>query len=128
MIRVACAIVKNDKDEWLMVQRAPNMPHPLTWEFPGGKLLSGESAKDAVVREIDEELDLQLKALREFPEIYWQYPGKKIALVPVICEIRSGEVHLKEHIDIKWLGLKQMKEMDVLEADRLIIQQLEGEQ
>ncbi len=111
----------------MIVQRSAQMPHPLQWEFPGGKLTAGESASDAIVREMQEELGVLVAPIRELDEVHWEYPNKKIALVPVICEIRSGELCLKEHVNVKWLGLNEMKKMNVLEADRLIIQQLEGD-
>ena len=112
----------------MIVQRSAQMPHPLQWEFPGGKLADGETASDAIVREMQEELGVLVVPIRELQDVYWEYPNKKIALVAVICEIRLGELSLREHVNVKWLGLDEMKKMNVLEADRLIIQQLEGDQ
>ncbi len=112
----------------MIVQRSAKMPHPLQWEFPGGKLMGSETASDAIVREMEEELGILVSPIRELDDVYWEYPNKKIALVAVICEIRSGELSLREHVDVKWLGLNEMKKMNVLEADRLIIQLLEGDQ
>lgn len=112
----------------MIVQRSAQMPHPLQWEFPGGKLTGSETASDAIVREMDEELGILVHPIKELEAVQWEYPDKKIALVPVICEIRSGDLSLREHVDVKWLGLNEMKKMNVLEADRLIIQQLEGDQ
>ena len=109
----------------MLVQRSAEMPHPLQWEFPGGKLADGETASDAIIREIQEELGILVSPVKELAEVQWEYPNKKIALVAVICEIRLGELSLKEHVDVKWLGLNEMKKMNVLEADYLIIQQLE---
>ncbi len=111
----------------MLVQRSADMPHPLQWEFPGGKLTPGETPADAIVREMQEELGVLVFPVKEMEPVYWEYPNKKIALVAVICEIRSGELSLREHVDVKWLGLNEMKKMNVLEADRLIIQQLEGD-
>lgn len=108
-----------------MVQRSESMPHPLQWEFPGGKLLRDESASDAIQREMLEELDLEVAPLQEGPTVFWEYPHKKIALVPVKCEIRSGKLRLREHVKSGWLSLEEMNGMNVLEADLLIIKQLE---
>lgn len=126
MISVACAIIKNDSNRILLVQRSATMSHPLQWEFPGGKLAGNESPRQAIEREIAEELGIKVKALSELPQVFWEYPDKKIGLVPVICEIRSGEIHLHEHLEARWLRYEELGKMNVLEADRLIIKQLEG--
>ena len=53
MIRVTCAIIRNDEDEVLVVQRGESTDHPLKWEFPGGKLLDEETEEDCIIREIE---------------------------------------------------------------------------
>ena len=87
-----------------MVQRGPQMDHPLQWEFAGGKLKEGENASQAIVREIKEELNLEVKAISELTAVVFSYPKKKIVLVPVICEIRLGKLLLKEHVEARWLN------------------------
>ncbi len=107
-----------------MVQRGPQMEHPLQWEFAGGKLKEGENASQAIVREIKEELGVEVEAISELTAVEFSYPNKKIVLVPVICEIRLGEILLKEHVDAQWMGPHDVKKHDILEADRLIIHNL----
>lgn len=124
MIEVACALIKNEKDQYLLVQRSEKMPHPLQWEFPGGKLRKGENALQAIQREIKEELALDVVPVEELQTVFWEYSQKKIALVPVICKIRSGGIILSEHCDFIWLTIDEVKKLDILEADRAILKQL----
>ena len=58
MIRVTCAIIRNEENEVLVVQRGENSLHPLKWEFPGGKIDAGETEEESVIREIKEELSI----------------------------------------------------------------------
>ncbi|MEZ5001208.1 MAG: NUDIX domain-containing protein [Bacteroidales bacterium] len=54
MIEVTCAVIRNDDNMVLAVQRGNDSDHPLKWEFPGGKRREGESLEECIVREIDE--------------------------------------------------------------------------
>lgn len=124
MIRVVCALIRNDDGKLLLTRRSNNMDHALHWEFPGGKVKAGESDSEAIIREIREELGLEVNPGEILPTVFWEYPGKKIALVPVICEISSGTMHLHEHLDYEWLGVNGMDQLEILGADREIINHL----
>ncbi len=124
MLKVVCAIIRDDKDRCLLVQRAGNMSHPLKWEFPGGKVELDETPFEAIQRELREELDIELSPKQLLNTVEWEYPGKKIALVPIICELRLSEIRLLEHRDYGWFFLKEISSLDLLEADRAILKQL----
>lgn len=128
MINVACALIKNKAEKYLMVKRSDEMLHAGQWEFPGGKLHSGESAQKAIVREIHEELQVEIAPVKQLQEIVWEYPDKKICLIPIICEIRSGKLSLVEHSLHQWVSLVEMMELNVLEADREIVKTLKSKQ
>lgn len=124
MVEVVCAVIKNDENQVLLVQRSHAMPHPGQWEFPGGKVEKGEKHTAALKREIREELGLEVETLQALKPEEHTYPTKKIVLIPVICEIRSGNLLLNEHCGHRWLKIDETAGFDLLEADRGIVRQL----
>ncbi len=108
------------------MQRSEDMPHGGMWEFPGGKVEDGENYENALQREIREELGVEIKNLQQLRPEEYQYPAKKIVLIPIICEIRSGNLHLSEHCAYMWLKVEKVVLSQLLEADRGIIHQLKA--
>lgn len=100
------------------------MEHAFYWEFPGGKVENGEDDYAAITREIWEELQIEVEPLQKLTQVDWQYPNKKIALVPIICEIRSGTLSLREHLDFVWLAIDELTEINVLGADLEVVNNL----
>ena len=124
MIRVVCAIIKDVDGKVLLTQRSGKMDHSFHWEFPGGKVHENEDDFDAIVREIKEELDIVIAPVEKLTVVEWEYPGKKIVLVPIICEIRSGTLRLSEHLDCDWVALENLDNRNILGADRQIVMNL----
>ena len=126
MIDVCCAIIINDR-KILAVQRGPDSSHPMQWEFPGGKIQSGETATQCIVREIDEELSVQIKILDQIESIDFDYRNKQIRLIPFLCKISSGEILLTEHSSMYWFRLAEWNTIDWTGADqKLIVRNLES--
>jgi 8-oxo-dGTP diphosphatase len=126
MIDVCCAIIINGT-KILAVQRGPESSHPKKWEFPGGKIQSGEKANQCIVREIDEELSVRIKILDQIEFIDFDYGHKQIRLIPFVCKISSGEIFLTEHISMHWFKFDEWNTIDWAGADqKLIIQNLES--
>jgi 8-oxo-dGTP diphosphatase len=117
MIRVSCAIIINPFDQVLVTQRSPLMPLPLKWEFPGGKIEENETAEESLIREIKEELNIEIEITGSLSPNDHQYPDKLIRLIPFICRQIGGEIVLKEHADYKWLDVKDLLDLDWAEAD-----------
>ncbi len=65
MIDVTCAIIRNEENEILVVQRGESTDHPMKWEFPGGKLAPGETEEECIIREIQEELSIEIVIMRQ---------------------------------------------------------------
>jgi len=126
MMRVVCAIIHDSSGKLLLTKRSGRMDHAFHWEFPGGKVKPGESDEQAIVREIHEELQIIVAPQKKLTPIEWQYPGKKIVLVPIICEIRSGTVGLTEHIAHCWQNIGDIEHMTVLGADRQVLKHLKS--
>lgn len=121
MIEVTCAIIVDD-DKILATKRSHAMHLAGKWEFAGGKIEKNESAEECIVREIDEELSIQISVLRQLESVVHQYPDKSIHLIPFLCSIISGTINLHEHADFKWLTKSEIDNLDWAEADRKLIE------
>jgi 8-oxo-dGTP diphosphatase len=117
MIDVTCAVIRNEDDEVLIVQRGENTDHPFKWEFPGGKVSKGESEDDCIIREIKEELSMDIVICGKLPEVKHDYGHKKIRLIPFICDTLDDIPFLSEHVAYKWLDPENLTDIDFSEAD-----------
>jgi 8-oxo-dGTP diphosphatase len=125
MIEVTCAIIMRD-DRVLITQRSERMPHPLKWEFPGGKLLPGESPVGCIVREIREELQVTVEVEQLLPSVIYNYGYAVVKLIPFICSMGSDPIRLKQHRDYRWILRGELAGFDLLEADLQIVERMNG--
>ena len=95
------------------------------WEFPGGKIEPGETPEEAVVREIKEELDTEVKAIELLDTVEYDYPKFHLSMDCFICKILSGDLVLKEHEAAKWLTRETLDSVEWLPADQGLIAQIE---
>ena len=119
-MRVACAIIEHN-EKVLAVQRSERMNLPLKWEFPGGKIQKGERPEQCVVREVAEELNLQIEIVRPLPVVSHDYPNFSVILYPFICAIVYGEISLHEHKALLWMSPIELPSLDWVAADFPII-------
>jgi 8-oxo-dGTP diphosphatase len=123
-LKVACAlIISNNKI--LITQRPFHKNQGGKWEFPGGKLHENETAAECIVREIMEELELDIEVVKELDSITHHYPSFTIELIPIICSIKSGSLTLREHIGSKWVKIEELQHTDLCDADKKILSLLE---
>jgi 8-oxo-dGTP diphosphatase len=116
----------------LACQRRQTGRYPLKWEFPGGKIEPGETPRQALDRELHEELGIQVTATREFSSQEWIYPeetvnpGKDGAfhVVYFLVDGFLGELVSKAFEQIQWVTPSALLEMDILEGNRPSIEQL----
>lgn len=94
------------------------------WEFPGGKIELGESPQEALIREIREELDVDIKVGRLLETVEYDYPKFHLTMHCFICELLSEEIILKEHEDAKWLAEDELYSVDWLPADVSLIDKI----
>jgi len=122
MITVTCAVIRNDENEILVVQRGEATDHPFKWEFPGGKLAQDENEEECIIREIDEELSMEIVICAKLPVVNHDYGHKKIRLVPFICDTLDDIPFLSEHIAYRWVEIKDLMTIDFSEADVFVAQ------
>lgn len=123
MIQVVCAVILRD-EKVLIAQRSEKMKLPLKWEFPGGKLKQGENEKQAIIREIKEELDIEILPIKRISSNIHDYGLFKIKLIAYLCDYVSGEIKLLEHKDFKFLDFENLMDYDLAEADIPFIKNL----
>ena len=94
------------------------------WEFPGGKVRSGEDPRDALVREIREELEADILPLDEICAVEYDYPNISIRLTCYRAELLGGDPVLLEHEASRWLLPEELDQVDWLPADRQVIRKI----
>ena len=95
------------------------------WEFPGGKIEAGESPEEALVREIREELEAEIKVGELFETVEWDYPDFHLTMHCYICSLMSETLHLNEHEAALWLGRENLHSVKWLPADEELISLIE---
>ena len=118
---VAGLILQNDK---LLICQRPNFKdHPLKWEFPGGKIKNDETNEEALIREINEELSINIINYEELISYNFNYKdlNKKVFIYFYLVNNFSGKVLNNFHKELKWIEIKDIREYDFLEGDLKII-------
>jgi 8-oxo-dGTP diphosphatase len=124
MKRVVAALIWKDGNV-LICQRTRHQVMPLKWEFPGGKIEEGEQPRDALRRELDEELGIQAVIGNEVARIVHTYPnGSSIELRFYDVHEFAGEIENKIFRDIRWILPTELPAYDFLEADLELVRDL----
>ncbi len=123
VIEVVAAIIHDEEGRIFATQRGYG-PMKDGWEFPGGKMESGETPEEALKREIWEELETRIEVEQLFKTIDYDYPDFHLTMHCYICKIESGELTLKEHEAARWLTKEQLSSIDWLPADQSLISRL----
>lgn len=94
------------------------------WEFPGGKVEPGETSQQALIREIIEELDTEIKVGELIDTVEYDYPTFHLSMYCFWAEVKAGHLELKEAEEAKWLTKDQLDSVTWLPADILLIDQI----
>lgn len=125
-IEVVAAMIQVE-DMILVVQRKEDEKayKSLKWEFPGGKVEGGERPEDAVIREVKEELQLDINPVASIGRVVYEYPDSTVDLTLFHCALIDGLPILKEHNDLSWTDKSLLYTFDWSAADRELLQLLD---
>ena len=121
IVRVVAGILRDGGGCVLIAQRPAGKHLAGSWEFPGGKLHAGESAREALVRELREELGVEVTGLEHFMTIDHDYPDRRVIIETFLIGHRDGEPHGREGQVIRWCPITQLASAGILPADLPII-------
>jgi 8-oxo-dGTP diphosphatase len=123
---VAIAFFRRSDKKYLLCRRGPAESGAGSWEFPGGKVDAGETEKQALVREIQEELavDIQEHQLFFVSEHSYQYPEKNIQISLYKCDVDELAFSLVDHDQAEWSSLDRMQDYQLAAADIPFIEKL----
>ena len=116
MIEVVAALIW-DNDKFMICQRPAHKARGLLWEFVGGKMESGESKEQALIRECKEELNVLLSVGDVFMDVIHEYPDIMVHLTLFNAIIFEGEPQKIEHNDIQWITPSEIPEYEFCPAD-----------
>ncbi len=124
-IQVVAALIR-DKNLFLCTQRNYHKHDYISYkyEFPGGKVEPGETESQALIREIKEELGLDIEVSDKYFTVDHVYPDFKLIMHSYLCQSHSAEIQLHEHVAYQWLAVNQFNELDWAAADLPIVESL----
>lgn len=120
---VAAAIIEHN-GKLLLARRKSGVPYPLLWEFPGGKVEPGEDPKDCAIREIREELGIEVAVAGIYDSIFHRYPERDVLVLAYRCHWISGEVRDLEVSAHCWVSPADTANFELLPADVPLAQRI----
>ena len=124
MTDVTVAIITNDQDQILIAKRKPGKVMAGCWEFPGGKIESGETPEESLIRELKEEMSITISVGEYITEIAYDYEWGPVRLIAYQASIKEGEIQLLDHDAIAWVFLGEMHHYGMTPADEPLINDL----
>ncbi len=122
VIEVVAAIIK--KEDKIFITRRSYGEFKDMWEFPGGKIEEGERKEEALIREIKEELELDINNLNYLTTVEYDYPNFHLIMHCFICEICGGSLNLNAHNDAKYVTLEELSSQTWVPADIEVVKAL----
>ncbi len=120
MVEVVAALIWQG-DKFMICQRPANKARGLLWEFVGGKVESGETKEQALIRECKEELDILLSVGDVFMDVIHEYPDITVHLTLFNATIAEGKPQKLEHNDIQWISPSEIPNYAFCPADKEIL-------
>ena len=127
LLSIAIGILRNTKNEVLLSKRMKGKNLKGYWEFPGGKIKSNETPEEALFREFQEELGVEIGRSKQMESIGYQYDHYDVLLMPFNIIDYIGHPTGLEGQDLIWCATDQLKEIEILPADQSLVEKLAAE-
>ena len=128
MINVVAGIIRNKDNKILIAQRNMKKTQGGLWEFPGGKIENNETMEEAIVREIKEELDMDIAFESYFDEKKYIYPEKEINLIALNCKFIGEKYNVLEHEKVEWITVEELDNFEFAPADIYFVNKLKNKE
>jgi 8-oxo-dGTP diphosphatase len=123
-LQVVCGVLRDERGRVLACRRPEGKALAGLWEFPGGKVEERERPEQALIRELREELGVEIEITETFSRVRHAYPAVEIELIPLGARIRGGTLHLHEHTDARWLAEAELGSVEWAPADLPVLEEL----
>ena len=120
MITVIAALVEKDNKILIARRKEGDSPSVGKWEFPGGKIEEGETERQAVEREMQEEFGVKVEAQDYITSSIWDYPTRTIEVRLYRCKYIEGDFQLFDHLEIKFVTKEELLQYDFVPADKAL--------
>ena len=124
-ISVSAGILVNNDNQILLSQRTADKSFPGQWEFPGGKIESSETAHEALIRELKEELGIDIDNSYLFKRIEHYYDSFTANIEFFLVDSWSGELSGEEGQLVRWFSVRDLRDLPILAADNPVIEELQ---
>lgn len=125
ILQVTCGLIHlADQPQCLLAaRRSSNMPEAGFWEFPGGKLEPNESPENCLMRELEEELGINVSVNQALTPVSQNQPTRILQLLPFICTLQQGSPEAREHDQLLWAGPAELLTLNWIPADLVILKE-----
>ena len=127
LLSIAIGILRNTKNEVLLGKRIKGKDLGGFWEFPGGKIKPNETPEEALFREFQEELGVEIGSSKKMELIEYQYDRYDVLLMPFKIIDYVGYPAGLEGQELMWCATDQLREIEILPADQSLVEELSAE-
>lgn len=121
MLRVAIGLIQDSHGNFLLAQRGQGKFLEGLWEFPGGKLEPGESSRDALARELKEEIGIEVTDIEFFTQIKHDYPEQTVCLDVWLVQAYQGAIESREGQVLQWVNKAQLPNLAIPSANEAVV-------
>jgi 8-oxo-dGTP diphosphatase len=124
IVHVVGAVIQNEDGKILCAKRAKHLTLGGYWEFPGGKIEENESHEQALIREIKEEMGVEIEVGELVADIYHEYPNVIVHLITYRSVLKSGILNSTDHDELVWKDVLSLNELEWAPADVPTVEKL----